>query len=295
MSYRVLFFIHRGIALACTSSILILLTAYVWQTDAHTYTTTGIIRHDTDINKYRELGNRPDFKCVGRYSSSEDSDDYAAGVLISPRWVITAAHFVDDSSVWLFGGAYYNSKQIIKHPKLSTVPSDRKAQWDGWDLALVELGKPVLNVVPAVRYEGRSELESVVSKIGYGYLGDGVKGMKSPPYQERLGGQNTIDAIGGTVEGIALGPDVLLCDFDSPETDEFNKLGSSTPLELEIGGSKGDSGGGIFLQENGNWQLAGIVSGAMSRDITYGSIMTLARVSSANAWIDSVLYEFSEK
>ena len=261
--------------------------ATILHQDTDTYLSTGIIRHDTDIEKYREMGARPEFECLGRYSVSEASQDFAAGVLVSPTWVLTAAHFVEDSSVWMFGGAFYETKRIIKHPKL--LPGAEEAQWDGWDMALVELRSPVTNVKPANCYRERDELGAIITKIGYGYVGDGQAGMKNPRRQERLGGQNTIDAIGGNVDGRTFGTDVMVCDFDSPTTDQFNRFGSAVPLELEIGGSKGDSGGGVFVNKNGQWQLVGIVSGALNRELKYGSMMAFARVSSANTWIDSVL------
>jgi len=82
---------------------------------------------------------------------------------------------------------------------------------------------------------------------------------------------------------------VMVCDFDNPENQESNHFGSPIPLELEIGGSKGDSGGGVFIDDNGTTVLAGIVSGALNRQIKYGAVMALARVSKANKWIDSVV------
>ncbi len=271
--------------------MLVLSTAYTWNIkSANTQLAlTGIIRHDTDIEKYRTLGRQQDFACVGRYSTTENNEDYAVGVLISPQWVLTAAHFVEVSSVWLFGENYYRSKRIIKHPNLASLPTGRKAQWDGWDLALIELDRPVTNVEPAIRYRKRTELGAIITKIGYGYVGDGLSGMNSPEVQERLGGNNVIDSIGGLVNGLDLGEDVLLCDFDGPDIDESNQFGSSIPLELEIGGSKGDSGGGVFIEQNGAFQLVGIVSGGLNRELKYGSMLAFARVSSANLWIDSVL------
>jgi Trypsin len=248
---------------------------------------TGIIRHDVDIERYRDLGRRPEFSCVGRYSSTVTNDDYAAGVLIADRWVLTASHFIGDSSVWMFGDKYYKSKRTVVHPKIESGASER--QWTGWDLALIELKEPVTNVKPASRYYGTAEVGSIITKIGYGYIGDGLDGMKSPRTSERLGGQNTIDAAGGIFESRPFSEDVLVFDFDSPISSSSNKFGSANPLDLEVGGSKGDSGAGVFGQFNSEWKLVGIVSGALNREIKYGSVAGLARVSSANDWIDAVI------
>ncbi|MFV0530443.1 MAG: trypsin-like serine protease [Flavobacteriales bacterium] len=247
----------------------------------------GIIRHDKDIKKYIELGNKPEFDCVGRYSESIESNDYAVGILISHKWVLTASHFVQDTSFWKFGDNFYKTKRIIKHPKLK--PGSEEAQWNGWDMALIELDKPVLDIIPAKRYYGNEELGQTITKVGYGYIGNGIDGMDNPRKQEKLGGQNIIDAIGGKFEERNVSTDVMVCDFDNPDNPESNHFGSPIPLELEIGGSKGDSGGGIFIEENGETYLAGIVSGALNRQIKYGSVMALARVSTANEWIDSVI------
>jgi hypothetical protein len=249
----------------------------------------GVIRHDTPIDPYREIGARPEFNSVARYSPSPESHDYAAGVLISKTWILTAAHFPNNVSVWSFGSSFYRTKRIVRHPRLEAGATE--AQWNGWDLALVELDRPVVDVQPAIRYRGNEEVGAVVTKIGYGYVGDGINGLKSPAVQERLGGENVIDAAGGTVDGRQFGTDVLVFDFDSPVNGGTNRFGSAEPLAFEIGGAKGDSGGGVFMRHDGQWQLVGIVSGALNRHIRYGSMAALARVSSANAWIDSVIGE----
>lgn len=246
----------------------------------------GMTRHDVDIERYRELGARQEYRCVGRYSSTPTSIDYAVGVLIAPTWVLTASHFITDTSFWKFGDNIYESKRVILHPDLKPGASER--QWTGFDVALVELKTPVLDVEPAARYNGRSEVGTLVTKIGYGYVGNGLSGLITPRRQERLGGQNIIEAAGGTFEGRTFSENVLVFDFDSPDG-SANKLGDANPVDLEIGGSKGDSGGGVFGTFDNKVFLIGIVSGALNREIKYGSVAALSRVSSTNQWIDSII------
>lgn len=249
----------------------------------------GVIRHDKDREQYRLLGAQPQFDCVARYSTIAQPGDYACGVLVAPDWILTAAHFLEDSSMWNIKDHTYYTRRIIKHPNLT--PGATETQWSGWDMALVQLDRSVVDVSPASRYAGRGEVGVTITKIGYGYAGTGVDGLTMPRVGERMGGNNIVDSAGGSVNGRHFTNDVLVADFDSPLTDTVNRFGSSIPLELEVGGSKGDSGGGVFMVNNGKWELVGIVSGGLSREIKYGAMMAFARVSSASAWIDSVIHK----
>ena len=118
-----------------------------------------------------------------------------------------------------------------------------------------------------ILYYGNEEQGNKITKVGYGYIGNGEQGLQQPRQQQKLAGQNTIDAIGGEFEGRRFSVNVMVCDFDSPDPAAPNFFGSDQPLELEIGGSKGDSGGGAFMEINGEHQLVGIVSGALNRQI----------------------------
>jgi hypothetical protein len=167
----------------------------------------------------------------------------------------------------------------------------------GGDLALVKLDRPVQKVRPATRYRGKDEVGRTMVKVGYGCIGDGLAGMSLPPTQERLGGRNVIDAAGGTLEKVSVTEDVLVYDFDHPDDPTWNQLGDPKPLELEIGQSVGDSGGGWFVLDNGCWKLVAITSrflpnrGAPRNNNIpkYGSITAGMRISTANDWIDGVI------
>ena len=99
--------------------------------------TAGVIRHDVPLSLYRDLARQSDFMAVGRHTDSPESDDYAAGVLVAPGWVLTAAHFVGETSFWTFGEQQFRGVRVIRHPKLE--PGATETQWTGWDMALVEL------------------------------------------------------------------------------------------------------------------------------------------------------------
>ncbi|MEZ5391559.1 MAG: trypsin-like serine protease [Bryobacterales bacterium] len=127
----------------------------------------GMIRHDVPQSLYRDLAKQSDFVSVGRYSDSPDSNDYAAGVLVAPRWVLTAAHFVGETSFWTFGEQQFRGIRVIRHPKLERGATE--TQWTGWDMALVELDRPVTHIKPAERYRGCADVSQArVAPVQHG-------------------------------------------------------------------------------------------------------------------------------
>ncbi len=269
-----------------------------------------IIRHDRPAAKYRELGEAPAFQCVGKAAVEPKPGDktktfYGSAVLIAPRWVLTAGHVAakapPEKMRYTFGGEQYRAIRCVPRPAPQFPGTLREAALAGIaagaDLALVELDRPVRNVRPAERYRGKEEVGRTMTKVGHGCIGDGLAGMKLPPTQEWGGGNNVIDAAGAKLGKLVVSENVLLCDFDHPSDPTLNRLGAPTPLELEVGISKGDSGGGWFIEEGGSWKLVAITSGnppptgdpGDPGSEKYGAVMAGVRVSTANQWIDGVI------
>ncbi|MBI4563480.1 MAG: trypsin-like serine protease [Planctomycetes bacterium] len=271
----------------------------------------GIIRHDREAAEYRKLGREEAFQCVGQACwkpLGKPAVLRGGAVLISPRWVLTAGHIAIQAPLhrlrFRFRDEDYRAVKMLPHPRF-----DRKAHAEGAlraagagvvDLALVELDRPVKNVELAVRYRGRDEVGQVATIVGNGSVGDGKAGLQVPPSFERLGGRNVIDGAGGRFGEVTLPAHVLLFDFDDPNNPAGNQLGGKEPLPLEIGTSKGDSGGGWFIKDGGAWKLVAITVGRLPpsgdpkddghlADFYYGALSAGMRISTANDWIDRTI------
>jgi len=186
----------------------------------------------TPDSKHVEYGEN--FKCVVKVRTrrtSDGKDQFASGVVVSPRHVVTAAHVVNGTSEWSVedGDKRLPITGFAIHP-----------QWDDDrfghnDLAVATL-KDVysLDYYPTI-YKGDTETGEIVSLCGYGVTGTFVTGYAVSDGLKRAG-SNIVDRVEGGL---------LVCSVSS---------GRRTSLEYLI--TPGDSGGGLFI---GN-ELAGIHS-----------------------------------
>ena len=201
-----------------------------------------------------------------------------------------------------------------------------------YDIALIELDD-VLTVAPAIRYRGTGEYGEELTRVGYGRTGTGITGQIDETEGNKRAGQNVFDEIGDISVTINLPfplPDetfdledapnhVLWSDFDEPNNplaDYFGTLrlaeGSIHAIRgLEYSAAKGDSGGGVFIQQDGRTQLAAVTSFINGNPIPdallillgifdptefdsnpdedYGDLNGDIRISSFNTWIDQQL------
>ncbi|OYU98072.1 MAG: peptidase S1/S6 [Burkholderiales bacterium PBB5] len=248
------------------------------------------------------------------YTNSGGAWACSGSLLAGGAWVLTAAHCATDfssMSVQLLGGSV--SRTVTS---ASVLP-----QWAGWngtgtDLALLKLDHAVTGVA-GFHISTGSHLYQDYLLAGYGYIGTGAVGGDTynssglAPY-----GYNTWDTTddalnqavfgnngGGTSHGVS-----YVSDFDDgsaahntlyQETFYGSKDGSSAGLGAREGFmTGGDSGGGNFVLQDGQWVLAGVhasgwvICGCFDANGSYfgsyGELNEATAVYPHAAWIASV-------
>lgn len=274
---------------------------------------SGIIRHDINEKEYLALASQKQFDCVGTLLIEGDPD--ASCVLIKPNYVLTAAHCLyvsgnyttdtleidgkimidylypderkaepNDVSV-SFKEKIYTTKRIVIHQNYSDTLFE-------YDIAIIELNEFVKDVTPAMINFDFNEHNCLAVGVGYGVSGVSTEPENVAPFNKKIAGQNSIDSIGGYIHSGKHA--LLMCDFDHPSDKNCcNRMGSDIPSEFEYLCSGGDSGGGLFIEENSKWKLVGICTGAgfdleqfFKTRSYYGQIMEWTRISVFADWIE---------
>ena len=241
----------------------------------------GTIRHDVSDTLYRNLANQPQFASVGTYTGG---GLFGSLTLIHPQWALTAAHVIDSNKngkvddplgTIAIGGRSRSAAQFIVPTGVNGNPGWTGDINDGFDIALIRLNSAITDIVPAAIYTGFQEFGKTITMVGFGQTGTGLTGSTGASQTKRAG-QNVVDQLVTFPNGAT----ALQSDFDDPPPGNAgtNRLGSNTALPLEYQIAPGDSGGGSFLQENGQWYVAGVHSGTYF-DHKYGDMSLITRVS----------------
>ncbi len=252
------------------------------------------IRDDVSDAQSQAYAAQSQFQSVGQING-------ASGVLIGSNWVLTAWHVAagfssnPGNAVFTINGSSYTGEAVFNlAPPGSNVNT---VIADGTDLTLIRLSSHVMGVNPAQLYLGDSEVGNVASFIGFGAGGNGSGG--STLGNAKRGMRNVIDMYGapgatpGSIVGSPTRTNMFMTDFDN-NTAGSNRMGSSQWLDMEGNVAPGDSGGGLFIEQNGQFLLAGIASFTAGNPPVpnpqngYGAISGFTSVSGNIAWMESV-------
>lgn len=200
---------------------------------------------------------------------------YCTGTLISSNTILTARHceaFVNDDIV--FGSDLNSPDFTAKVQSVFNPAGPETSLLDGGDLAILTLDQHIPNSVatPMKLTALTTELIGMEATIvGYGWNGVGSIGHESNSDNQRWAGQNIIDAYGSP--SAAFGTNIFSTDFDDGTAANNTISGSDpNPLALEATTAPGDSGGPLLVMINGEWVVAGVLSGGTTGTSVYGDI-----------------------
>jgi hypothetical protein len=226
-----------------------------------------VMRHDKESSLYQVNQNK--------YPSVINLE-FLMGTLISPQWIVTAAHgtsLMPGGQRMTINGQNYTVEQIIRHPDYNPNEKPMEHQQDH-DIALLKLNKPVVGVKTTSIYVPRDEQSQMVWFVGDGYIGNGLKGITGRAKSINHA-QNIIDETDDNW---------LFFDFDSPNNGALALEGVSGP---------GDSGGPAFINSPVGLLVAGISSHQLDNDegipSVYGVTEKYTRVSSYASWIQATM------
>lgn len=217
------------------------------------------------------------------------------GTLISASTILTAKHctqglpgdiaiFFDRNGNGILDAGVDQTNAISSIFRAPDAPSNPNLV-DGTDLALLTL----IGLVPSWTnslfqklWDG-SLLGSLVTMVGYG--AQGVDALVSNAAGiSRWAAQNTVDKVGAAGFDLPFSANIISTDFDNPLGEGFPPLGfgntlgasplNSSPVALLAEGTTagGDSGGPLFVNLNGEWLVAGLLSGGSNDLSDFGDI-----------------------
>jgi secreted trypsin-like serine protease len=235
-----------------------------------------------------------------------------SGALIGSQHVLTAAHVVGGAAAGNVafvvnsesGSQVYSVQSIMVFPGYNGTATGSDGVWHD-DLAVIRLATPVAGNVPAYDLYTGPLNGQTIQLAGYGGSGDGVNGVTGGASSSvRRIGQNKVDEL-LVDDDDSVADEVFLFDFDGPDA-ASNVFGPDIPANFTLGSSVevqfagGDSGSPVFVNDNGEWKLAGIaafngsVTGLPGSNVLFGAIGGGTVVAPYVPWIESAMVPVPE-
>jgi hypothetical protein len=228
-----------------------------------------LIRADRDDAEYLELATRYASSIILNAPDGE-------GVLIAPRWVLTAAHMVKAIEELktpprlIFGGREFAIKSTFAHPEWK--------KGNPFDIGLIFLREPVEGIEPTPIHRDKEEGGKTVIFVGHGYTGKiGEKAVRENWDRKGRAAINTVDRVSPRILGLRIKP---------PEE----------ASDLQGAAAPGDSGGPLFLDTPAGIRVIGIgyATDDTNNDGIIGNVgdwELYARVSAFAEWIDATMFK----
>lgn len=241
----------------------------------------ALMRSDVDPALYEEYALDPIFQSAGcLFVHRTGGWGHGTAALISPEWLITAAHVLDgavDEVRFYTGASIYGGYDSMRYVDAYYLHPDYASGQTavGVDLALVRLSAPITDLTPATLYSGMDERGTLMSMVGYGTPGNEKTGLGEHDWIKRAG-NNIASNFGGDASYWAkIESQHWIAPFLYQRTDV-------QPLEWLA--TYGDSGGPWFAEIDGEMQLVGI-STAWCGQLGYFGDAVALRTSLYTDWI----------
>ena len=219
----------------------------------------------------RQFAAAPEFNSVVSISVG------CTGSLIAHDTVITARHCGVGAGNTISFGDNSNNPDATFTVASASNPGGGNANsplLNGGDVTILTLTSSVpASVATPLRFiDATTELVGLTATtVGFGFNGVGSTGHGNSSDGFRWGGENIIDAFGSPAS--ANGSNIISTDFDNG-TQAANTIGSSssTPLEFEATTAPGDSGSPVLVEIDGEFVIAGVLSGGTTANSVFGDI-----------------------
>jgi hypothetical protein len=245
----------------------------------------GVFSDLGTLEQARIFGQDPRFNSVGVVGLDFGTGFLAMGsgvVIGDGSWVLLSGHQLNQSGI--VGGAFAIRDSAGVNTEVSIAQSwmvypgfTGTGTGQGIDLGLMRLSSPITSVSPANLFRGSvSDLYGqTLSMAGFG--SPGIAGQGISDSRLRYAGINVVNDVPrpGFLEST-----YLYTEFTAPT--------APGGLQLEWGGTPGDSGGPWMVLRGSSWEVAAISSGRINDPLyNFGNITYAQPLSGQLGWIDS--------